>query len=169
VDGSFREWLESEKKKDETKDDQIIFPQDIKDKLNEYAKEGTTLSLFHNHPWSIAPSRNDYETFFKYKAIKNSSVCGHVGNLYFVQKSEGFYEMSEKKRLELETAMIGIFWTRVIDYMDEYENEYKTDYRNFSDEIRKQFCGRVQGDLFAELKAKSDENKYNLQFYREGD
>ena len=92
-----------------------------------------SLSVFHNHPNSTAPSCDDYKFFLTRMSVKNMAVCGHRGNLYFMQKGKLFYqetdEMIERICVEL-CETLGMIALRVFEFYGYTLDEMHTvDYR----------------------------------------
>jgi hypothetical protein len=57
-------------------------------KMRRCNPQTSRLTMIHNHPQNFAPSPPDYELFIGYRAVENMVICGHNGNIYFVQKSK---------------------------------------------------------------------------------
>ncbi|MCL2047794.1 MAG: hypothetical protein FWG87_03610 [Defluviitaleaceae bacterium] len=68
----------------------VEIPQEIKESI--CAEANYSLTSIHNHPNSCAFSLDDYEMFLRHRSVKNMIVCGHNGNIYFMQKGLLFYE-----------------------------------------------------------------------------
>ena len=141
--------------------DNIVFPPDLIEKIDN-ASIGT-LSLFHNHPWSIAPSVNDYNMFFSYKAIRDTSVCGHNGNLYYLRKQNAFYNFANEEIKMLLDSFWNIHRSTVMKHM--IDNGYEPDSPTMSDKVKKKVYGLIQEELFVHVCERGKSK--GLQGYRE--
>ena len=75
----------------------IVIPREVSVEISK--KNDFSLSMHHNHPNNTAPTYEDYKVFFKYKSISDMAVCGHIGNLYFLQKKESI-DINTKNRVD---------------------------------------------------------------------
>ncbi|MCL2051330.1 MAG: hypothetical protein FWG91_06355 [Lachnospiraceae bacterium] len=80
------------------------------------AEKRGSLSMTHNHPLNVPPSSKDYKFFFKYLALNDMAICGHVGNLYFISKGNRFNKIKE----EAIVNFLGIFDEEFIKLIKQY-------------------------------------------------
>lgn|GEM_PF-6180735 len=84
---------------------------DYRKKIETCKNEERFLAIFHNHPNSRPPSYGDYDIFFRYELHgKDIAVCGHNGNLFFIQKSDDFMRMSKEHHDAMQTRVMKICW-----------------------------------------------------------
>jgi hypothetical protein len=79
---------------------------EIASRINRYLPRTRFLSMIHNHPASVAPCLYDYLLFLGYDSVENMAVCGHNGNLYFVQKTDELFRDSDRSLGWLQDKMI---------------------------------------------------------------
>jgi len=141
-------------------ENEIAIPETVSKEIE--AQEDDSLSMFHNHPNSTIPSKNDYIMFFKYAPIINMAVCGHVGNLYFMRKSDRFYSGTKERLSDMLSALEKRFGKLLLAHL--VSNGYNWEQFKVGNETFKQEYARMAMDtLFDEL------GQCGFSYYRERD
>ena len=148
---------------------QVTIKPEIKEIVN--SETDYPWTFIHNHPNSTAFSYNDYSVFLNYIFVKNMFVCGHNGNLYFLQKGVLFYNESPQSEVRVfideflvKIEKMQLAWTKHYCEMHNYTIETLT---SSCTEIQLKCVKFVMDNLFDEI-CKELLN-YDFRFYREGE
>ncbi|MCL2576586.1 MAG: hypothetical protein FWE27_00850 [Defluviitaleaceae bacterium] len=120
-------------------------------KIKGYDYNYGSLSMFHNHPWSIAPSPGDYDIFIRNRKVKNISVCGHIGNLYFMQKNQNLMKATEALINEIQKELHNAFLDMITFPLEKDEYD-ATGIYEASEDIQKKYYKLIQEDFFMRVR-----------------
>ncbi|MCL2253661.1 MAG: hypothetical protein FWC09_04380 [Lachnospiraceae bacterium] len=137
---------------------------DICEAFNE--KENIPLSITHNHPKSIAPSYNDINVFLKYP-FKNIVVCGHIGNLYFLQKDQYIIKISDDENEKLLNSLRELY-KNIINKCLQVNNYTAEDLKNANDEIQAAYFRIIDELYFDNICKRADKGRFIFKHYKEG-
>ena len=140
----------------------VVIPEDDSNEIA--ATKASTLTTFHNHPDSFAPSDDDYKLFLRHGSIINMAVCGHSGNLYFLRKSIPFHTGMK----EYATEFLDKFKKTTIQMFYDYriKRGYTVEQVTENRELTKECVTAVMDEFFDAFCARLD--KFEFKYYREG-
>lgn len=141
----------------------------VGDTLDSLATEPErTVSIVHNHPDSILPSDDDIDIFFRHRILKNTAVCGNIGNLYFMQKGLDFHYLIKSEDLPyLKDKIWKLFKIKMQTYARE-RGETPEGLRAKPENVKKDYFRSITDIIYCDICRMIQKYDDGFQFYSEG-